>query len=274
MSRVLALSSFVARGHVGLRAAMPALQRLGHEVIAIPTVLLSNHLGHRHCTGEVVSPELIGGMVDALAANGWLQDVQAVLIGYLPTVGHVRLAALIAAQVSALNPRAEVCCDPVIGDDPKGLYIDAAAAQSIRDELVPLADMIFPNRFELSYLTGQDVDDVPSAIEAAHETKVKTVLATSIPAEPGRLANLLVMSGDAVQCTVDRRERVPHGTGDLISALFVGQRLRGGRGSAHLGAAVAGVEAAIAASEHNDELRLERDGAGWADPAPLKIERL
>jgi pyridoxine kinase len=274
MARVLVLSSFVARGHVGLRAAMPALQHLGHEVVAIPTVLLSNHLGHRNCTGEVVAPELIAEMVEAVHANGWLKDVQAVLIGYLPTVGHVRLAASIAAQVSALNPRAELCCDPVIGDDPKGLYIDAAAAQSIREELMPLADMIFPNRFELSFLTGQDVEDVASAVEAARETRVKTVLATSIPGDGDRLVNLLVMSGDAVQCAVDRRDRAPHGTGDLISALFVGHRLRGGRGSTHLGAAVAGVEAAIAASEFSDELRLERTGPDWADPAPFAVEGL
>ena len=162
----------------------------------------------------------------------------------------------------------------MLGDDPDGLYVPEDAAVAIRDELAPLADMLLPNRFELAWLSRQTVDDVPSAIEAARELAARSVLATSIPAEPSRLANLLIVSGDAAQCVVDARRGVPHGTGDLLSALFLGHRLNGGRGSAHLGAAVAGVEAAIDASQGLADLRLIASQERWSNPVPLPVEHL
>ena len=45
MAKVLAISSHVVRGHVGLAATVPALQWLGHEVWALPTVLLASRPG-------------------------------------------------------------------------------------------------------------------------------------------------------------------------------------------------------------------------------------
>ena len=44
--RLLSISSQVAFGPVGNSAAVPALQARGHEVLAIPTIMLSNHPGH------------------------------------------------------------------------------------------------------------------------------------------------------------------------------------------------------------------------------------
>lgn len=274
MARILVISSYVAHGHVGLSAIVPALHRLGHEVIALPTVLLSNHPRHARCAGQPVAPAKLAEMLDALDGNGWLRETHAILTGYLPSVAHVRFAASAAARVSAHQPQAEFFCDPVMGDDPNGLYIDEDAALAIRDELAPLADMLFPNRFELAWLSLLAVNDVSSAIEAARELAARAVLATSIVAGPGRLANLLVVGGDAAQCMVEARSGVPHGTGDLLSALFVGHRLGGGRGSTHLGAAVAGVEAAIEASQGCDDLRLIASMERWANPIPLRVDHL
>jgi pyridoxine kinase len=90
MGRYLVISSQVAHGHVGLSAIVPALQAMGHEVIALPTILLSNHPGHAKVAGFKVEPSVLGQMLDALEANGRLKRVDAVLTGYLPTVDHVR----------------------------------------------------------------------------------------------------------------------------------------------------------------------------------------
>ena len=142
MPRVLAISSHVACGHVGLAAIVPALQALGHDVIALPTVLLSNHPGHAHVAGARVDPDQLRRMLGALEANGWLGDIDAVLTGYLPSVEHVRFAADAVAAVTQANPRAIVLVDPILGDDPKGLYIDVTAAAAIRDTLLPAATTI------------------------------------------------------------------------------------------------------------------------------------
>lgn len=147
MARVLVISSQVARGSVGLNAVLPALAAYGHEAIALPTVLLSNHPGHGRFAGERIDPTMLGRMVDALDANGWLDEVAAVLTGYLPSAAHVGFAAKALAMVQARNPAARLFCDPVLGDDPKGLYIAEEAAHALRDALVPLAEFTFPNRF-------------------------------------------------------------------------------------------------------------------------------
>ncbi|SNS97705.1 hypothetical protein [Antarctobacter heliothermus] len=93
MARVLILSSWVAHGHVGLCAGVPALQALGHTVTQLPTVMLSNHPGWPQVAGAPVPPECLYEMMAALAANGWLTEQDALLVGYLPTPAHVVVAA-------------------------------------------------------------------------------------------------------------------------------------------------------------------------------------
>jgi pyridoxine kinase len=256
MSRILAISSQVARGHVGLSAVVPALQRLGHDVVALPTVLLSNHPAHERCAGERIGVEILARMLDALAANGWLGEIAAVMTGYLPSLAHVYFAAEAVKRVRAVRPAVLVLCDPILGDDPKGLYVEEAAAVGVSDDLLPLADIVTPNRFELAWLAGGDFEDIGSAVAAARTLPVAATLATSIPAPPDRLGNVLVSGGEAHVCQVARRPRAPHGTGDLFSGLVLGHRLRGASLAQALAAASAGVEVAVAMSEGCDELAL------------------
>jgi len=273
MARILAISSQVARGHVGLSAIVPALNALGHEVVALPTVLLSNHPGHPRCTGMTVEPALLARMLDTLDSNGWLTEVHAVLTGYLPTVDHVRFAAAAIALVRDRHQLALVCVDPVIGDDPRGPYIPEDAAAAIRDELVPLADFATPNRFELGWLSGSKIIDGNAAFAAAMSMRSRATLATSIPIAANRLANVLVMKNSACVCLVPRIASAPHGTGDLLTALFIGHSLSGMPGSDALSLAAAGVKAAIEASDGRDELNLIPSRGAWVNPEPLPVDR-
>ena len=81
MAKVLAISSHVVRGHVGLDATVPALQWLGHEVWAVPTVLLASRPG----LGRMVRHELpaseLADMLAALEADGCWPSLDAVLTG-------------------------------------------------------------------------------------------------------------------------------------------------------------------------------------------------
>ena len=272
MATVLALSSQVVRGHVGLSAIVPVLQRMGHEVWPMPTILLSNHPGHKRAIATHLPVNTLEGMIDALDANGWLGSVDAVMTGYLPTVEHVAVAARAAARVRERRPDALVLVDPIMGDDPKGLYIDAKAAAAIRDVLVPLATLIMPNRFELAWLAGVDVGSPEQAARAARRLAPSRVLATSIPDGATDIANVMVSRSQASAqiCRVKRLCDVPHGTGDTLSALFLGHLLRTGDQDTLLGRAVGGVAYAIAASRGEEELRLiaALDGAIAATPLP------
>lgn len=271
MACILAISSQVARGNVGLSIIVPALQALGHEVMALPTVILSNHPGHSQVAGTQIAPAVLHKMLDALAANGWLDGVDAVLTGYLPTAEHVAFAASCVTRIKTARGvhRVTYLCDPVLGDDPTGLYIGQAAADAIRDQLIPIADIATPNRFELSYLNSKDVQiDVRSAAQAlTHHLAYPATFSTSIPSDmPGETLNVLYDFGQQSLTRVAVRPDAPHGTGDLFSALLLSAwleaclRLSGGEpiniGNEALAFATAGVDAVLAASSGGGELAI------------------
>ncbi len=256
MGTILAISSQVARGHVGLGAIVPALQALGHEVIALPTVMLSNHPGHGKVAGQRVDPALLAEMLGTLDGHGWLASVDAVISGYLPTPAHVAVVADAVARVRAQRTSALFFCDPVIGDDPKGVYIGEDAARSLAGELVPMADYIFPNRFELAWLSGLPVRDLAEARIAAGVLDAKWTIATSIPDGPAALATVAIGVDQGWLMSVARQDGVPNGTGDLLGGLFAGEIVNGQAVERALGAAVAGVEEVLKASLGRDELQL------------------
>lgn len=257
MARILAISSQVARGNVGLSIIVPALQALGHEVIPLPTVILSNHPGHAHTAGQTIDAPTLFKMLDALKANGWLNGIDAVLTGYLPSVEHVAFAATAIKWTHAANPRKRVMvlCDPVLGDDPKGLYIDARAADAVRDQLLPIADVATPNRFELSYLSGCDIHSLHDAID--NHLECPATFATSIPSDrPGEVLNTMYAIRERGAARVPIRQHAPHGTGDLFAALLLSALFSQPTHEAALAFATAGVDAVLAASTANSELSI------------------
>ena len=208
-------------------------------------------------------------MLEAMEANGWLADTSAVISGYLPSPAHVAEARSAVERVRRANPSALFLCDPVFGDEPEGLYLSEATASAIRDELLPLASLATPNRFELAWLAGLPVGDPPEARQAAWALGVPSVLATSIPASDNRLANVLVQKDEAIACYVRRRESAPHGTGDLLAAMYLGRRLNGETPANALSAAASAVDASVAASMRRDELPLAAVDALWASARAL-----
>lgn len=228
MSIVLAISSQVVRGHVGNSAAAFALQRLGIDAWCMPTIVLSNHPGHGEASGMRIPTLKLCGMVDTLDRHGWLGGVDAVLSGYVADPDQVDAIAGAVRRVKQANPGAIYCCDPIIGDTRKGLYVAEDVAQAIRKTLIPRADLLTPNIFELTWLAGQPTANRDAAIRAAREIGRGHVLVTSAPASAeNRVCNLLVSADSVSSVETDRLDNVPHGTGDLMAALMVGHMVRG-----------------------------------------------
>jgi len=273
MATVMAVSSWVARGTVGLRALQPPLERLGHDVIAVPTILLSSHLGYPKVGGEAVAPGTLDAMLEALEANRWLDGVAAVVTGYLPSPAHVAFMARVIDRVRERRSDVAIVCDPVLGDAHTGLYVPEAVAAAVRERLLPRATHLKLNAFELAWLSGTQVAGLSGAVAAARALAVPVLLASSIPAEGDALANLLVTPEGASLCTVPREPSVPQGTGDLLVALFVGHLLNGKALPEAAGAAVAGVACALTQSRGHDEMRLVGE-ASWAAAAPLPMNSL
>ena len=224
MSRVLIMSSWTSVGHVGLSAATPVLQALGHHVTQLPTVILSNHRGWPHAAGRPIPPRQILDMVDAIDENGWLDGHDAFLAGYMPSAEHVSLACELADRLRRRAAVPRVVVDPILGDDPKGLYVDRDVADAVRDRLVPRADVLTPNAFELGWLTGRPTGTLPETCDAAMAlaggSPDRDVLVTSPPLPAEETGILRVGRNGETLFRTPRLDAVPNGAGDVFSALI------------------------------------------------------
>jgi len=274
MSTVLCFSSQVARGYVGGSATRIALGRMGHECWLLPTVILSNHPGHQRFAGEQVPVGRLRAMLESMQANGWLADVDAVALGYMPSVEHVSYMATAMEMVRKENPEVLCLCDPIVGDDPGGLYVDEEIAAAIRDELLPIAGIATPNRFEMEWLSGKKAKRAKAAQGVAAGLGPETVLVTSLTGQdPQSLVNLLVGPKGASMTTVSKRKFAPHGAGDLMAALYLGHVLEGKEPQDALALATGSVEEALEESEGADELRLHASNA-WVEAGAWPVESL
>jgi pyridoxine kinase len=109
--------------------------------------------------------------------------------------------------------------DPILGDAPGGLYVRPDVAEAVAARLVPLADWITPNLWELGHLTGGDIADTPGAIAGARRLG-KPALVTSAPAGDGETGILFVDAQTGTLFAHPRLSTAPNGTGDLVTASF------------------------------------------------------
>lgn len=244
---ILSIQSWVAYGHVGNASAMFPLQRLGAEVWAVHTVQFSNHTGYGAWRGQVFGAELIRDCVRGIAERGALPACDAVLSGYM---GDAEIGAAIldaVAAVKAANPSALWCCDPVLGDEGRGIYVRPGIPEFLRDRAMPAADIATPNRFELEWLTGLKVTDLASAEAAVTRLQSmgpRCVLLTSLdlPDMPeGSIGMLAAEGGRFWRVTTPLLPVSVNGAGDAIAALFLFHRMRSGDAGAALSAAASSV---------------------------------
>ena len=259
MARLLALSSQVVRGTVGLSAIVPAWQRLGHEVTAVPTVILSSHPAPgRKIAGDSDRCSRPRCHHSGPGCERLAYGIHGVLTGYLPSGDAVVAAARAVSLIRSRSPEAIVLCDPILGDDPKGLYIEAAAAEAIRDGLLPLADLATPNRFELAYLSARPVQNRTDAARALECLACGGGVATSIPGTHfGYLDNVLSIGPNLAITAVGLRSGAPHGTGDLMAALLLSALVQGKGPIQALRLATAAVDLVLEASGSLDRLSIE-----------------
>jgi pyridoxine kinase len=255
MATVLAISSHVARGHVGLAATVPALQRLGHEVWALPTVLLASRPGlGRLQRFELPEPEL-RGMLAALEADGCWASLDAVLTGYFPSPASVAAAADAVRRIKEAVPSVTVLVDPILGDAGR-LYVAEATAAAIRDELLPLATVATPNLFELAWLSGAAADAGFDPAGAARRLGPRSVVVTSAAETRDSVSTLAVTAGETLQRTLPRRTGIPNGAGDLLAGLLLGHLLNGRTLAPALDASLSHLDRVLAASAGRDVLQL------------------
>jgi pyridoxine kinase len=244
---ILSIQSWVAYGHVGNASAIFPLQRLGAEVWGVHTVQFSNHTGYGAWRGQVFGADLIRECVTGIEERGVLPNCDAVLSGYL---GSAEIGAAVrdaALKVKAANPRALWCCDPVIGDTGRGVFVRPGIPEFLRDQALPAADIATPNQFELEWLTGRAVTsltDAKAAIAALQAKGPRCVLLTSLRTDATGENEIELLAAEGGGFWRLRTPMLPlsvNGAGDAIAALFLFHRLQSGATAPALEAAASSI---------------------------------
>jgi pyridoxine kinase len=231
---ILSIQSHVAYGHVGNAAAVFPLQRLGVEVWPIHTVQFSNHTGYGSWKGRVFDAGMISEVVSGIEQRGVLGECDGVQSGYMGSadIGGAILDAV--SLVKRANPVARYCCDPVIGDIGRGIFVREGIPEFIKSRAVPAADVITPNHFELDYLSGrasESLQQVRDAVNAVHDLGPRAVLVTSLHTKETPEDAIDLLASDESGCFRVRTPKLAltiNGAGDAIAALFFAHYLRSG----------------------------------------------
>jgi pyridoxine kinase len=265
---VISIQSQVAFGHVGNSAAVFPLQMHGIDVTAVPTTLLSNRPGYPTIRGRVLDAQLVADLLRGIEERGAVETCEMILSGYL---GSSEIAAVVAdfvARAKARNPALTYCCDPVLGDRDRGLFVAADIPPLVRDRLCPLADIITPNHFEFEWLCGAKATTTDEVIRAAQALiargpSIVVVTSAELSDTPdGEIETLAVeKSGEGIKAWRAGTPKLPispSGTGDLFAALFVAARVRGSDTPDALGHAVSAIFAVLerTAARGTEELRI------------------
>ncbi len=227
MRTILSIQSSVAYGHVGNSAATFPLMRRGIEVWPVLTVHFSNHTGYDTWRGPMFGADDVRAVIAGIDERGVLERCDAVLSGY-QGAAEVSEAILDAvALVRRRNPQAVYCCDPVMGDDDRGVYVQPALPDLIRARVLPAAQIITPNSFELELLTGCRIDGTAAVLEAARQAREpgpEVVLVTSVQhaeTPPGAIEMVVATAAGAWSVRTPRLAQNFTGTGDLTAAMFL-----------------------------------------------------
>ncbi|SJN23023.1 Pyridoxal kinase [Microbacterium esteraromaticum] len=224
--KILSIQSAVAHGHVGNSAAVFPLQRIGVDVLPVYTVTFSNHTGYGAWRGPMIDPSDVREVITGIEERDVMPQIDAVLSGYQGGEGIADVIIDAVARVKAANPNAVYACDPVMGNAKSGCFVAPAIPDLLRDRVVPVADIITPNQFELGYLTDTEPDTLEStlaSVDAAMAIGPSTVLVTSVERpdrDEGTIEMLAVDARGAWLVTTPHLALKANGSGDVTAALF------------------------------------------------------
>ncbi len=238
--KILSIQSAVAYGHVGNSAAVFPLQRIGVEVLPVYTVNFSNHTGYGAWRGPLISPADVADVITGIEERGVFGEIDAVLSGYQGSEGIGEVIIDTVARVKAANPNAVYACDPVMGNAKSGCFVAPAIPVLLRERVVPAADIITPNQFELGFLTETEPDTLEStlaSVDAARAMGPRTVLVTSVERpdrDPGSIEMLAVDDRGAWLVRTPLLPMKANGSGDVTAALFTAHYVETGDASVAL----------------------------------------
>ncbi len=269
--RILSIQSHVAYGHVGNSAAVFPLQRLGHEVWPVLTVNFSNHTGYGDWRGPLIDPDDVTAVITGIEERGVLPTCDAVLSGYQgsPAIAGVVVDAV--RRVKAANPAATYTCDPVMGNAKSGCFVNPEIPPIIRSQVVPVADVLTPNQFELGFLTDTDPHSLSEVLESADLARAmgpSTILVTSVETGDDSIGLMAVTDDGAWLVETPLLPMKANGSGDITAALFTAHLHTTGSPELAVARTVSSVYAVLQATLDSGERELRLVAAQDAIASP------
>ena len=230
---IISIQSSVLYGHVGNQAALPIYHACGHNTAHLDTVRLAAHPGFGTSAKACLSAD---DLQNILADYVTLKERPAILALHIGYIGHADQIAPLAALITTLcqtqkdanMPTPLIIIDPVFGDGNHSYVSDEIIRQTIT-HLLPLADVITPNQFELSVLSGDKAETCEAAIAALQALPNVTAryrCLTGFIDKENKLYDSLWQDGESYHHPQDIHHGVS-GAGDAFAALWVSHFLKG-----------------------------------------------
>lgn len=269
--RILSIQSHVAYGHVGNSAAVFPLQRLGHEVWPVLTVNFSNHTGYGAWRGPLIAPADVTDVITGIEERGAFTACDAVLSGYQgsPAIAEVIVDAV--RRVKEANPEATYTCDPVMGNAKSGCFVNPEIPPVIREKVVPVADILTPNQFELGFMTDTDPHTLDEVLESADRARAmgpSTILVTSVETGEDTIGLMAVNDEGAWLVETPLLPMKANGSGDITAALFTAHLHDTGSAEVAVGRTVSSVYAVLQDTLESGERELRLVAAQDAIASP------
>jgi pyridoxine kinase len=272
---VISIQSQVVYGHVGNSAAAFPMQMCGINVMAVPTTLLSNRPRYPTVRGRVLDAGLVADLLVGLEERGAIDTCKVILSGYLGSLQIGEVVADFVARAMKRNPTLVYCCDPVIGDSDRGVFVEPGLPEFFRDRLCPMANILTPNQFELEWLGGgtklETSDQLVSAARTLASLSSSTVVVTGaclsdMPED--RIATFAVEGASVWSIATPKLRSSTSGAGDLFAALFVASLIGGSTTAVALADAVSSTFAVLeqTASAGTQEMRIVEGAASLLNP--------
>jgi len=220
----------------------------------------------------VLDAQLVADLLLGIEERGAVDTAQMILSGYLGSADNAAVVADFVARAKAKNPALLYCCDPVLGDRDRGLFVHADIPPLVRDLLCPLADIITPNHFEFEWLCGAKAATIDQVHKAARTFMARgTIVITSAEladTPEGEIETLAVERANAWRVRTPKLPISPNGTGDLFAALLVSARVRGSDTPDALSHAASAIFAVLerTAARGTEEMRIVESAELLAHP--------
>lgn len=271
MKRIVTIQDFSCVGKCSLTSALPVISAAGVEACGIPTALLSNHTGFDTFYSRDLTEELT-----PIGAGLKRENItfDAIYTGY---IASIRQMQLISDFIDDFGDDALIFVDPVMGDNGRiysGLSSDYP--EHIR-KLCGRADILAPNVTEACLLLGREYSpdisrgEIEQMLTELFALCGKYAFITGV--REGRNIGAVGYDGNEFHaCFMPHEDIVCAGTGDILSAAFLGAVMRGADFNKALDIAVSFTYEAVRITENDPERRFY--GVQFELALPYYIEKL